>query len=290
MTTRARLGFHSFSRWTALASESMIDLHCHILPGIDDGSPDLGTSLDMARKALADGIRVIACTPHIYPGLYENTGPDICRAVEVLQGALDEEGIGLQLSYGADTHLTPDLLEGLKSGRIPSLGGTRYFLLEPPHHVAPPRFEEFVFNVLTAGYLPVITHPERLTWVEDHYEVFVRLVGAGAWMQVTAGSLTGRFGQRTRYWAERFIDDGIVHILATDAHGVDRRPPLLAEGRDVAVRRLGEDEAENLVEIRPRGILAGLEPGRMPPIPGNGDSGSVRRPRRGGWLSRLFKG
>jgi len=268
----------------------MIDLHCHILPGIDDGSPDLKTSLSMARKASADGIRVIACTPHIYPGLYENIGPDIRRAVEVLQGALNEEGIGLQLSYGADTHLTPDLLEGLKSGRIPSLAGTRYFLLEPPHHVAPPRFEEFVFNVLTAGYLPVITHPERLTWVEDHYEVFVRLVRAGAWMQVTAGSLTGRFGQRTQYWAERFIDDGIVHILATDSHSVDRRPPLLAEGRDAAARRLGQDEAENLVETRPRGILADLEPNQIVPIPGDGGQGGMPRHRRGGWFSRLLKG
>lgn len=267
----------------------MIDLHCHILPGIDDGSPDLATSLAMARVAVADGIRVIACTPHIYPGLYENTGPDIRGAVALLQDALDEEGIPLHLSFGADTHLAPDLVEGLKSGRIPSLAGTRYFLLEPPHHVAPPHFEEFVFNVQTAGYLPVITHPERLTWVEDHYEVFGRLVRGGAWMQLTAGSLTGRFGPRTRYWAERFLDDGIVHILATDAHSVERRPPLLAEGRDVAARRLGDEEAENLVEIRPRGILGDREPGQMPAIPCDTEAGPVRRRRSRGFFFRLFK-
>jgi len=266
----------------------MIDLHCHILPGIDDGSPDLETSLEMARKAVDDGIRVIACTPHIYPGLYENSAKGIREGVVALQGALDEAGIDLELSFGADTHLTPDLVAGLKNGRIPSLGGTRYFLLEPPHHVAPPHFEEFVFNVLTAGYVPVITHPERLTWVEEHYDVFVRLAHGGAWMQLTSGSLTGRFGERTRYWAERFLDDGIVHILATDSHSVDRRPPLLAEGRDAAALRLGEQEAVNLVETRPRGILDDLEPAAMPAVPRElGDYPSAVK-SGGGFFSRWF--
>lgn len=266
----------------------MIDLHCHILPGIDDGSPDLDTSLQMARKAVNDGIEVIACTPHIYPGLYENSSTGIRVGVAALQAALDDADIDLQLSFGADTHLTPDLVDGLKNGRIPSLGDTRYFLLEPPHHVAPPHFEEFVFNVLTAGYMPIITHPERLTWVEDHYDAFVRLAQGGAWMQLTAGSLTGRFGERTQYWAERFLDDGIVHILATDSHSVNGRPPLLAEGRDAAARRLGEQEALNLVDVRPRGILDDLEPGSMPAVPRElGDYPSAAK-AGGGFFSRWF--
>lgn len=267
----------------------MIDLHCHILPGIDDGSPDLETSLAMARVAVDDGIRVMACTPHIYPGLYENSGPDIRDRAAQLQAALQAEGIDLRLSFGADTHLTPDLIDGLRSGRIPSLGESRYFLLEPPHHVAPPHFEAFVFSVMTAGYVPVVTHPERLSWVEDHYEVFRRLAHNGAWMQLTSGSLTGRFGSRTRYWAERFIDDGLVQILATDSHGVDRRPPLLAEGREVAARKLGEQEATNLVEVRPQGILSDLEPSRLPPMPAEDVSRPVPdRGKRKGLFSSLF--
>jgi protein-tyrosine phosphatase len=206
-----------------------------------------------------------------------------------LQAVLDEEQIPLQLSFGADTHLVPDLVPGLRDGRIPSLADTRYFLLEPPHHVAPPHFEEFVFNTVAAGYIPVITHPERLSWVEDHYEVFGRLVYGGALMQITAGSLTGRFGSRVRYWAERFVDDGIVHILATDAHSVDRRPPLLAEGRDAVERRLGGEEAEHLVETRPRGILENVEPRDLPPVPRAQAAGGVRRVRSRGLLSRLFE-
>jgi len=266
----------------------MIDLHCHLLPGIDDGSPDVDTSLLMARKAVEDGIRVTACTPHIYPGLYENTADGIRQGVVALQREIDDAGIDLKLTIGADTHLTPDLIAGLRGGRIPSLGDTRYFLLEPPHHVAPPHFEEFVFQVLTAGYVPVVTHPERLTWVEDHYDVFVRLAENGAWMQLTAGSVTGRFGDRTRYWAERFLDDGIVHILATDAHSVDRRPPLLAEGRDAAAKRLGDEEAMSLVETRPRGILDDVAPGDLPAMPRSlGDYPAARSAGKG-FFSRLF--
>lgn len=242
----------------------MIDLHCHLLPGIDDGAPDLSTSLTMARMAAADGITVTACTPHIYPGLYENDAEGILAAVQSLRLALLEAGIDMELTTGADTHLAPDLLRNLRNGRIPTLAGSRYLLLEPPHHVAPPGFEEAMFQLLAAGYVPVLTHPERLSWIESHYEVFARLVKSGTWMQLTAGSITGRFGRRPRYWAERMLDEGLVHIVATDAHGSDRRPPLLAEARDAVSLRLGEEEASRQVEHRPRCILEDRDPSCLP--------------------------
>lgn len=263
----------------------MIDLHCHLLPGIDDGAPDLDTALAMARMAAADGIRTVACTPHIYAGLYENTGPGIRCAVTELRARIGEAGIDLDLAYGADTHLAPDLMAGLREGRVPSLHGSRYFLLEPPHHVAPPRFEDVVFGLVTAGYVPVITHPERLTWIHDHYPTFGRLVAAGAWVQLTAGSLTGRFGPAARYWGERLLDEGLTHILATDAHGLKNRPPLLAEGREAAARWVGAEEAVHLVQTRPQGILNDTEPGRLPALPA-GTRG--QRKRRPSFLARLF--
>lgn len=262
----------------------MIDLHCHILPGIDDGSPDLETSLAMARIAVADGITTLACTPHIYPGMYENTGDGIRRGVAQLQAALDEAGIALRLTCGADAHLAPDLPAKLRSGDAPSLGDTRYFLLEPPHHVAPPRFAEFVFNLIAAGYVPLITHPERLTWIEDHYATFCALVTQGAWMQVTSGSLTGRFGDEAKYWGERMLDEGRVHILATDSHGVKRRPPLLAEGCAAAARWVGAEQARHLVYTRPAAILEDLAPSLMPALPQRAAGG---RKQQGLWR-RIF--
>ena len=245
----------------------MIDLHCHILPGIDDGPASLDVSLAMARCAAQDGITFIACTPHIYPGLYENDRRGIEAAVQAFRVELAEAGIQLQLGAGADTHLAPDLLDSLRAGRVPTLCGSRYLLLEPPHHVAPPRFDESMFGLMAAGYVPIITHPERLSWIETHYSVFTDLVHRGAWMQLTAGSLTGRFGRRPRYWAERMLDEGLVHIVATDAHHIEKRPPLLAEGRDAAAVRVGEAEATHLVLTRPQGVLEDTAPGQLPAPP-----------------------
>ncbi len=261
----------------------MIDLHCHILPGVDDGAPDLETALAMARIAVDDGIAIIACTPHITPGVYDNSGPDILRAITSLQAALDLSGIPLRLTPGADVHIAPDLGEGLRDGRVPSLGGSRYFLLEPPHHVAPPRLDITVRELIAQGHVPVITHPERLTWIEDHYGLIKALAAAGAWMQVTAGSLTGRFGPRPRYWAERMVDEGLVRILATDAHNLRNRTPRLAEGRDAVAARLGLAEATRMVLDRPAGILANADPATLAPT-----TGARPGERARGWMTRLL--
>ena len=262
----------------------MIDLHCHMLPGVDDGAPDLETALAMARLAVADGVTVTACTPHITPGVYDNEGPAILCAIAALQARLNDEGVPLTLTSGCDAHLAPDLADGLASGRVLPLAGSRYFLFEPPHHVAPPRLEETTLGLIDQGYVPVVTHPERLTWIEDHYETFLRLAAAGVWMQVTAGSLTGRFGKRPRYWAERLLDDGVVHIIATDAHNLRNRAPALAEGRAAAAARLGDAEATLLVETRPRAILDDADPLSVPP-PASLTAQSQRR----SFLTRLFQ-
>lgn len=261
----------------------MIDLHSHLLPGIDDGAVDLAMALEMARISVSDGIHTVACTPHIYPGMYENDATGIRAAIGVLRVELERTGIPLLLVEGADVHLDTDLIGGIRAGRVPTLAGSRYLLLEPPHHVAPPRFEESVFELLVGGVVPVITHPERLTWIEHQYATFKGLVKSGVWMQITAGSLTGRFGPRPRYWAERMLDDGLVHVLATDAHHPRRRPPLLAEGREAAARRMGNAEAECLVNIRPQGILDDIAPEQLPPLPlGAG----VNEPPRRFWQRR----
>lgn len=243
----------------------MIDLHCHILPGIDDGAKTLDDSLAMARIAVADGIHTLACTPHIYPGMYMNDGPGIARARDRLQAELDRHGIPLKLVVGADVHLVPGLIDGLRSGRVPTLNGSRYFLLEPSHTTPPPRLEDQVFELIVAGYTPIVTHPERLSWVEGHYPVFLRLIAQGAWMQVTAGALTGVFGKRARYWGERFIGEGHTHLLATDAHTTGRRLPRLTEGLEVARRLVGEREASRLVSERPNAVLNNLPPRDVAP-------------------------
>jgi len=182
----------------------------------------------------------------------------------------------------------PELLEGLQSGRVPTLHNSRYFLLEPSHHVAPPHFEESVFQIMAAGFVPLVTHPERLTWIEDHYDTFVRLAERGAWMQITAGSITGRFGKRARYWSDRFLDDGLVAVVASDAHNTKARNPRMDEAVTRLVECMGKEEARRMVLGRPQAVLDNLEPGAVPAVPGlvNGKAQASSRP----WYRRLFGG
>jgi protein-tyrosine phosphatase len=242
----------------------VIDLHCHILPGVDDGAGDMSVSLEMARTSVAQGVTALCCTPHILPGLYHNSGPQIRQAVANLQQTLDAKGVALQLVAGADVHMTPDFVSGLRSGRLLSIADSRYVLVEPPHHSMPPHLEDFFFSLVAAGYVPVLTHPERLSWAPQHYEMLKKLVRSGVWMQVTAGSLAGTFGRSALYWACRMLDEGYVHLIATDAHDADRRPPDLAAGRDLVAKRLGADEAEHMVATRPDGVLKDRAPSQLP--------------------------
>jgi protein-tyrosine phosphatase len=245
----------------------MIDLHCHLLPGIDDGARDLEMSLAMARMASSDGISTIACTPHILPGVYRNTGPAIRTAVAQLQESISEAGIPIALVTGADVHVAPDLGVQLREGKALTLNDSRYFLFEPPHHLLPPRLEDLIFGLQAAGYVPILTHPERLSWIEGHYDLIERFACNSVLMQITAGSLMGQFGPRPRYWAERMLDDGLCHLLATDAHNTERRPPRMAEARELIAQRIGQDEATNMVLGRPQCILNNLSPTELPVLP-----------------------
>jgi len=246
----------------------MFDLHSHLLPSIDDGAPDLETALAMARAYVDQGVECVACTPHILIGLYQNTGPQIRKATSELQARLSDAGIPLKLVTGADNHIVPDFVEGLGRGHLLSLADTAYVLVEPPHHVAPPRLKDLFFRILLAGYVPVLTHPERLSWIEGKYDAIQTLAACGVWMQITSGSLLGRFGRRPRYWAERMLAEGLVHILATDAHNMSSRPPDLYEGRAAAERLIGATEAQHLVVTRPQGALLNRLAKDLPVPPG----------------------
>jgi protein-tyrosine phosphatase len=268
----------------------MIDLHCHMLPNIDDGARDLDMALEMARLAVADGITMTACTPHIYPGLFENTVEGIAEAVTGFRKELEKADIPLTITYGADIQITPELLDGLRSGALPTLHHSRYFLFEPPHHIAPPGMLNLLHNVIASGYVPVITHPERLTYVEEYYDKFLEAAQMGAWIQLTGGSLLGRFGPRVKKITERFLAEGVTHLLASDGHNLKNRTPELSEAREAAAMIVGDAEALRLVEERPRAVIENCDPSLVtppqvqPPLNKPPTDGAVDR----GFFSRLF--
>lgn len=245
----------------------MIDLHCHILPGIDDGPKKIEESIAMAKIAVKDGIKVIACTPHIYQGAYDNTAQSIKRAMQAFQKILKEKHIDIQLTYGADTHLHPRLISDIKNGTVPTLHHGRYLLIEFNHHIASFYYEDYVKEMIKQDFVPIITHPERLDYIDHFYPTMTRLIKAGAWAQITASSLTGRFGSKAQKFAMKFLVEGKIAILATDAHSVKHRPPILTEGLKVAELILGKDEANRLVLERPQAILDNLDTNQVIPVP-----------------------
>jgi protein-tyrosine phosphatase len=236
----------------------MIDLHTHILPGIDDGARDLETSLEMARIAVADGTRLLACTPHINPPIYNNNTQNITGATAALQEQLDNNGIELGLIVGADIHLTANLLQTLQDGTAPTIAGSRYLLLEPSHDVMPPHIDRFCATVIEHGYTPVLTHPERLIWINQHYDVICNLDALGMVMQLTAGSITGQFGKTVQYWADRMLAEGRVDIIASDAHDTRHRPPVLSNCREIIEQRHGTGLATTLMIDNPKAIVENL--------------------------------
>jgi protein-tyrosine phosphatase len=217
----------------------------------------------MGRMSVADGVSVIACTPHIMPGEYDNSGPDIRRRVQSLQFELDAAGINCRLVPGCDAHIVPDLVNRLKSGDALTLNDSRYVLVEPPHHILPPNIDRLFFDLLSAGYVPVLTHPERMSWVDRNQELLDRLNRSGVWMQVTAGAIVGGFGEKARRESERMLRKGMVHIVASDAHNTAERSPVMDQAFRVLCDLVGFEEAGNLVNVRPLAILQDRAPGSV---------------------------
>jgi protein-tyrosine phosphatase len=231
----------------------VIDLHAHILPGLDHGAADWEESIAMARIAVADGIATLAATPHVSES-FPNPPERILAAVEEFRRRLAGAGVGLEVVAGGDYHVRTDFAPG----NVVTLGGNgRYFLLEFPYHVLPPRADAFVAGLVARGLVPIVTHPERTVSLQGDWRRLGPLVGAGALVQVTAGSLLGEFGPAASAAAARFLRQGWVHLLASDAHWEDERAPRLTEAVRAAARIVGERQARALVEDHPRAVLRG---------------------------------
>jgi protein-tyrosine phosphatase len=229
----------------------VIDIHCHILPGIDDGPRHIDESLEMAKIASRDGITTIVATPHIkeppYP--WENIGIKVAE----LNERLGEEGIPLNVLQGADVSFTVDV----SSVHGYTINKTRYILIEFPHLYLPGNAKEIIFRLMMHGYRPIITHPERNLSILGTPKLFFDLLDTGLLVQITADSLTGAFGLDIQECASYFLKKKVVHFIATDAHSVRERRPELSGAVKIAARILGKGQADRLVTLNPGHVLQG---------------------------------
>ena len=233
----------------------MIDLHNHLLPGIDDGSPDIETSLQLARMAVAEGITHLVCTPHIHLGRWDNTPITIAAALRDFRAVLAREKIDLKVAAAAEVRFDIEIMQGVLRREIPFVGkweGENVLLLEFPHGDIPFGAEKLVQWLRERNIRPMIAHPERNRAVMRTPARLRPLLDAGCLVQLTADAVAGRFGQPAQAIAHDLLAAGKVTVLASDAHNVDKRPPSLRAGVEAAAGVLGDEaRAERLVRDVP---------------------------------------
>lgn len=247
---------------------TVIDLHSHILPGLDDGAADWERSLAMARHAAADGISEIVCTPHWMPGKYENRRTEILARLEEFRARIAEADIPLTLHAGAELHLDAAIAARVRGGELLTLAdGGRYILLELPEEALPDGMEDFFWNLQLEGLRPILSHVERNPVLRRDPARLRRWVETGVLTQITAASLAGRFSNGTREFALQLLKQRLAHVLATDAHGMSTRKPELSAALKEVEAVVGAEAANRMVRGIPEKILRGESVEPDEPLP-----------------------
>lgn len=231
----------------------MVDIHCHILPQVDDGAKSWEIAMEMCRLAAADGIDHMVATPHANERyVYDRA------ALEATLSKLSQQAREPSFSLGCDFHFNYENLQNALADPAQfAIGETCYMLVELSNWSVPPQVKDYFLRLGEAGIVPVLTHPERNPILQKDPVQVLELVELGALVQITASSLTGNWGETAQKMARWLLQHDTVHVLATDAHDDRNRPPLLSPGAEAAAQICGTEIAEALVDENPRAIVSG---------------------------------
>ncbi|MBU2969566.1 capsule biosynthesis protein CapC [Pseudoalteromonas sp. C2R02] len=239
----------------------MIDIHSHLIPGIDDGARDKDESLSLFQIAEKDGIKRMVMTPHIHFGRFDNTIYKIKSEVHELKALLSENNINLDIAYAAEVRIDAQLLPEIEQGRIPFIGqveGQKVLLLELPHSHVPHGCEKLIRWLTLHNIKPLIAHPERNRDILKAPEKIKQFQSLGCLFQLTASSLTGHFGQKVQLLSEKLLLDGVIDVVASDSHNIQRRPPILSIAHNKVTELLGEETSHKIFHQTPYDITKSL--------------------------------
>lgn len=235
----------------------MVDIHSHILPGLDDGPDGMAAVIKMAEIAQTDGIRHIIATPHIIPGIYDNTPDAIHTAVERVNNQLMLEGIETRVYFGGEHYLDDSLCGVIKKNQLCTINAQgKYVLVECPMNEFPPYVERILSQIREKGIRPILAHPERNAAMHKNSQLLYTLINQETLVQINASSIMGQFGPWSRKFAELMLRHNWVHFIASDAHSVEIRPPVVSDALNLIKTILGEEPGE-LISLNSYRLLMG---------------------------------
>ncbi len=243
----------------------MIDIHTHILPGIDDGAQTEEDSLNMAKMAVDQGIHTIIATPHHKNGSYENARDSILTYTEILNNLFQSHGLPLTLLAGQETRINGDMVEGLEIGEILPLNDTQYVFVEFSSSHVPNYAKQVLFDIQVAGYIPIIVHPERNQELLERPDILYNFVRKGALTQITAGSLVGKFGKNIQKFSHQLIEANLTHFIASDAHNTTTRSFWMQEAFATVKETYGTSTYYMFIE-NSQLLVDGMNVNRMEPF------------------------
>ncbi|MEI2401383.1 tyrosine-protein phosphatase [Niallia taxi] len=226
----------------------MIDIHCHILPGVDDGPLTIEESIVMAREAVKEGIHTIIATPHHRNNKYENSKTTILQKLSILKKEIIKENIPLTILPGQENRIFGEILEDYQKGEILTLNHSDYLFIEFPTSSVPRYAERLLYDIQIEGLTPIIVHPERNKELLENPDILYNLVKNGALTQVTAASVAGYFGKSIKKFSTQLLEHNLTHFVASDAHNTHNRTFKLNEAYELIARDIGQDYRNILLE------------------------------------------
>lgn len=226
----------------------MIDIHCHILPAVDDGPVNVDESILMAREAVKEGIKTIVATPHHKNNTYINTKEQVLESVALLNQTLKKEEIPLNILPGQESRIFGEILEDYKNGDVLTINNTRYLFVEFPSSTVPRYADRLFFELQNEGIIPIIVHPERNKDLIENPIKLYQLVKNGALTQVTAASITGFFGKKIKKFSYQLLECNLTHFVSSDAHNIHNRSFKLAYAYSIIEKEFGLEYMHMLMD------------------------------------------